>query len=370
MNLKYSREDLLASARQYKTIGEWRRADRRRYGQALRRGLMLEVYKFLVPESGGRATAYTDAELAENAKRFATRAEWDVEGKAEMARGEVSHYHCALGRGPEFFKKYCQRMQQHRRWTDDELIGAASSYKHKGAWKRSNDSEHRVAYQLARRRPEVFTRATAHMTPKTHPYSGSYTVYAYEFTDHWVYVGLTFRPQTRHAQHMVRGRVYNHIKLCSTYAHKTLEQGINDPATAAAREREWIAKYRAEGWQMLNDSPGGGLGTIQVTKWTKEAVVAEARKYTTKQAWIDRSQMSYRIAKREGWFDEASAHMPRRVLGIGAGRKVSAETRQKQREAKLGKAQTAAQRQSRSAAIKNWWSRIQNSPTAFGQTIG
>ena len=83
--------------------------------------------------------------------------------------------------------------------------------------------------------------------------------------------------------------------------------------------------------------------------------MAEALKYQTRQEWIDKSSMSYRIAKREGWFELASAHMPRRVLGIGLGRTVSLETRQKQREAKLGHKQSVAQREARSAALKARW---------------
>ena len=83
--------------------------------------------------------------------------------------------------------------------------------------------------------------------------------------------------------------------------------------------------------------------------------MAEARKYKTRQEWIDNSQMSYRIAKRNGWYDEASAHMPARMLGVGVGIKRSAETREKQRQAKLGKAQSPEHRAARAEAVRKWW---------------
>jgi len=83
--------------------------------------------------------------------------------------------------------------------------------------------------------------------------------------------------------------------------------------------------------------------------------MAEAKNYKTRQEWIDKSQMSYRIAKRNGWFDEASAHMPKRVLGIGAGVAKTPEAREKMRQAKLGKEQSPEAKAAKSAAIRKWW---------------
>jgi hypothetical protein len=249
-------------------------------------------------------------------------------------------------------------------WTDEEIIQVASHYRHKGEWKRSTNRLHSAAYQAALARPEVFTKATAHMTPKAHPYSGSYIIYAYEFIDHHVYIGLTFTPAIRRSMHMQRGRVFEHAKICSGFTYKILEEKIASPQEAMLRERHWIEQYQTD-WTLLNISPGGSLGTIQISKWTKEAVITEARKYSSKQAWIDGSQVSYRLAKREGWFEEASAHMPNRVMGIGKDRIFTAAHRQKLSDAKRGKRQTAAHRAARSKAVKAWWiNRSYHGPTA------
>ena len=82
-----------------------------------------------------------------------------------------------------------------------------------------------------------------------------------------------------------------HIKVCPGYAYKILEQSIGDPGHAAEHERHQLQHYEAEGWTFLNKADGGGLGTIQPVKWTRETVLTEALKYKTKQAWIDGSQM-------------------------------------------------------------------------------
>lgn len=247
-------------------------------------------------------------------------------------------------------------------WTDEEIIQVAAKYEYKGDWKRSSVRIDSAAYQTALTRPEVFARATAHMTPKASPYSGDYVIYAYEFTDRHVYVGLTFLPKSRHATHMCRGPVFEHQKICQTFAYKIIEEGLSDPSSVQAAEKRWIEYYTNSGWTMINSHEAGGLGSVAHNKWTKETVLAKAREFQTRKAWYLGSQFTYGLAKREGWFDEATAHMPRRVLGIGAGRTVSAETREKQRQAKLGVKQSAAHRRNRSAAIKEWWVRQNATP--------
>ena len=43
-------------------------------------------------------------------------------------------------------------------------------------------------------------------------------------------------------------------------------------------------------------------------KWTKEAVLADALKYSSKSEWRKNSR-AYAMATRQGWLDEACAHM-------------------------------------------------------------
>lgn len=192
------------------------------------------------------------------------------------------------------------------------------------------------------------------MTPKVHPYSHAYYIYAFEFSDRHVYVGLSFRSQ-RKTEHAVRGPVFDHKQLCAAYAYKELEVEIATPSQAQVAEAKWLDHYRKEGWTLLNSNRAGGLGTVRAVRWTKDAVLAEARKYSTKQAWIDGAQLSYRIAKREGWFDEASAHMPKRDARHLVGRAVSKATRAKQSAAKVGSTLTTEHREKIAASVKERW---------------
>jgi hypothetical protein len=97
-------------------------------------------------------------------------------------------------------------------------------------------------------------------------------------------------------------------------------------------------------------------------KWTKEAVFAKAKEFQTRKEWYLGSQFTYSLAKREGWFEQASAHMPKRVLGIGAGVPKSEEAKAKMRQAKLGTTQSAEQKAAKSAAITQWWANRRAKP--------
>ena len=361
MNSKYTDDFIVDSARCFTRLSDWRKAEPSIYGQALRRGLLPRIKSFLIVQSTGSIAAYSADELTVIAQRFSSRREWNDYGKKEMAEGKVSSYHCALRLGVSFFKTRAAHLIQHYFWTNEELVEAASHYRHKSDWKRSADLKHSAAYQAALARPDVFKLATAHMTPKASPYSGDYEVYAYEFNDHHAYVGLTFQPHQRHAQHMCRGPVFEHLAICPKVERKILESRIGSPFEVRSSEKSWIERYRADGWTLLNTSVGGGLGTVEC-EWNKELVLATALKYKTRQEWIDGSQYTYKLAKREGWFEEAAAHMPRRVLGVGAGRTVSVETREKQRQAKVGKNLSEAQRAKISKSLRKFW----NPPVTSG----
>jgi len=244
------------------------------------------------------------------------------------------------------------------KYSDEELTASASQFKHRSEWKREANKHYQAAYWRG-----ILDLCCAHMQPMASPYAADYEIYAYEFEDRHAYVGLTFLPVARTFMHKVRGPVAEHAKLCRTYTRRSLETGITREQ-APDSEKRWIERYRSEGWILLNKNSGGTTGTVRGRKWTKELVIADAKRFATKQAWIDGSQGSYRIAKREGWFAEASAHMPKRKLGVGAGRTVSQVTRDKQSAAKSGKTQSADAKQAKSVAITKWWTDRKSSKVA------
>jgi hypothetical protein len=52
---------------------------------------------------------------------------------------------------------------------------------------------------------------------------------------------------------------------------------------------------------------------MALTKWTKERVIASARKFRTSREWAVQEGSAYNAALRDGWIEEASAHFPTRT---------------------------------------------------------
>jgi predicted GIY-YIG superfamily endonuclease len=198
----------------------------------------------------------------------------------------------------------------HNRRPDAELIEIAQRYRTRTEWAKNNIN----SYHCALKRPAVFHAAVAHMRLVPNPYSGDYTVYAYEFVDRYVYVGLTFRLPERCVQHSQKGPVFEHCKACSDMCLVIVKDKLRTPCDAATTEAKSIELYRSSGWRVLNKRRAGGLGSVRWSKWTKEAVLADAKRFKTRTDWRKRGQFTRKIAKRMGWFEEAAAHMPRRNL--------------------------------------------------------
>jgi hypothetical protein len=78
-----------------------------------------------------------------------------------------------------------------------------------------------------------------------------------------------------------------------------------------------MAAARANGWMALATAH---MSSLQKPKgyWTKQRVMQEAEKYSYLTEWINSEQSSYSTAKRNGWLKEACAHMvsPKKAMGF------------------------------------------------------
>lgn len=293
----------------------------------------------------GEERTYTDQELLDHAKQFSSKREWREAGEAEREAGNYSHHGTAKKRGKEFFEACTAHMVDGRgrhkgnqKYTEEDLKASALEFKHRGEWKKAQFNH----YQAARHRG-ILDDCCEHMEAAINPYKDAcYSIYCYEFSDGYCYIGLSCQLEARMKRHCKEGPVFEHIaslirrELPVDNSISVLESGLTG-LQAIEQEKVWQDRYIAKGMKPLWTAKAGSLGSMPLkSKWTKEAVLEEARKFPTKQAWIKGSQGTYRIAKREGWFDEAVAHMPDRDGSAYRGRKTSEATKAKQRARKLG----------------------------------
>jgi len=137
-------------------------------------------------------------------------------------------------------------------------------------------------------------------------------IYAFEFSDNHVYVGLTHNLSKRKSNHLTSesSSVFKHIKKTGLeFTFKTVYERPFPVDVAGEIEKEVIEDYRSKGWSILNIKKPGGLGG-SYNIWTKEKCRIECLKYD-KVSTLRRSvkQHLIYIIKNNGWWDELTSHM-------------------------------------------------------------
>lgn len=136
----------------------------------------------------------------------------------------------------------------------------------------------------------------------------SHCVYAYEFADKAVYVGLTLirRIKDRDFEH-----IFNNDSV-SKYANdnnidipemKIILSGLT-PLEARIKEFEVLTEYVNNGWKAINKAKTGSLGSFMHGYWTKERCIEEGKKYKTIKEYQKGNSSSYYAARVNGWLSE------------------------------------------------------------------
>lgn len=136
----------------------------------------------------------------------------------------------------------------------------------------------------------------------------SHCVYAYEFDDHAVYVGLTMIRR-------IKGRDYEHIFSNDSVSKYALENNVQipemkvilsdlTPLEARNKEGEILEEYVKKGWKALNKTKTGSLGSYMHGYWTKERCMEEGRKYNTINEYQKGNPSSYYAARVNEWLKD------------------------------------------------------------------
>ena len=130
-------------------------------------------------------------------------------------------------------------------------------------------------------------------------------VYAYIFTDKYVYVGLTYNLYKRNSQHLKKhdSKIYKHIQETnSEYELIQLTEYI-DIKECATMENFYINKYRKDGYFLLNSTKGGEVGSY-IKIWTKEKCIDEINKYIIFKEFTKNSPSAYQSCRKNNWLND------------------------------------------------------------------
>lgn len=209
-----------------------------------------------------------------------------------------------------------------QKYSDEEALESASRFSYRKDWR---SSDPRLCKAIFARNKDLYRRCVAHMRPAPNPFAGSYVIYAFEFSDGFAYVGLTYDIERRKKGHQIKGPVFNHIKCTGLDPIlKILQCNIATPVDAKEAEAMWQSRYSAH-WKPLHSASPGALGMGLV--WTPKKLREDALRFNSKTEWARKSQGAYQASKRLAIFSECTAHMPIRKRSIK--RKLTLEHREK-----------------------------------------
>ena len=148
-----------------------------------------------------------------------------------------------------------------------------------------------------------------HMTTNGNKYNRC--VYAIEFSDRSVYIGLSYNSEKRYNQHLdVKNNsivLRHHKKTGLIPTIKRLTEYI-DVEEASKLEKLKLKEYLNDGWLILNIAKCGNVGGKTI-KWTKERCEEESNKYKSRNEFKINSPHAYNAARRNKWIDEICNHM-------------------------------------------------------------
>lgn len=296
---------------------------------------------------------YTAESILADAARFTIKRDWRKQSypfyKAAQKLGAAFYASCQAHMEKRV-KTGTSGMKGKFKYTGAEIEAAAKLYQHRNQWKRG---PHGRLYSAGRNRyganSERWKALTAHMRPPINPFrEACYLVYVCEFEDRHAYVGITCDKDTRWGNHLRRGPVFRHHQRQPgvPYQFREVQTGITREE-AQTREQFWKDTYLDNEWTPLWSvvTPDGSLGSVPSI--TKAQCAACAALCTTRGEFLRRYQSRYKIAKKRGWYEEITSHMPTDLEARqaqarkNAAKPVTEATRARQRASALARAHSA-----------------------------
>ena len=290
--VKWTDEMLDNEARKYSTIKDFRTNSESAYVTASSRGILDRITAHM-----DRPKIWTYQEAEDEAKKYKDFRDFSLNSPAFSVSKRMGW--------TEDFKKFLP--YRIINWTKELASIEASKYQTKSDFKKGSPKAYSAAYNNG-----WLDDITKHMKPLGN--RKNRLVYAYEFPDNHVYVGLTYNKKKREEGHFdldnPRSQIARHIlKTKLTPEYKELSSFMSENE-AANLENCTIENYRSQGWIILNKQKGGNLGGCQRTTWTMEKIRDLAKSYKGRSDFKNHHKNVYQIAQKYGWLDDVFKGVP------------------------------------------------------------
>lgn len=188
-------------------------------------------------------------------------------------------------------------------WNFDNCLHEAKKYKYKSDFYKESNTAYQIAYKN-----NWLDKICNHMIQLGDKYKRC--IYAIEFNDKYVYIGLTYNINKRFKEHLnnKEGSVFKHFK-------KTNENPIIKQITeyievkqAKLEEEKKLEEYKKNGWKILNKAKCGSIGGNKII-WDKETCLKAAQNCKFRSEFQKKYKSAYRNCLKYNWLDEVCSHM-------------------------------------------------------------
>lgn len=189
-------------------------------------------------------------------------------------------------------------------WDEENIQQIARKYASRTAFLKGNAGAYSAAKRLG-----ILEQVCSHMQLQGSKYARG--IYAIEFEDQSVYVGLTYNFDTRLKHHQSKNTYIGKKLKTTTYEFKVVSDYM--PVEKAVEAEEIILQnYAKQGWVILNRNKTGGLGAGQRI-YTEIEVLRLAQSFSDLAEFMKTHPAAYVVAHRNGWDKTAFAHLNRKV---------------------------------------------------------
>ena len=181
------------------------------------------------------------------------------------------------------------RKRKNYYWNLKNIKKEAKKYTTRTQFKKNAYSAYKKAREL-----NILDNICSHMQPQGNKYKRM--LYAFEFPDKSVYVGLTYSYEIRYKQHMNNNKEI--IKKTEQMGHVFIMfNEIFSLEEIGKKENLLINKYKNQGWIILNKIKGGSLGST-TKKWNKNSILKAAQSCQSRKEFEEKYSGAYSAAKK------------------------------------------------------------------------
>lgn len=302
-NFKWSKEAILSDAKKYQTKVEWLRSSKGAYKAASIYGHFDEATSHMLPSK--RISKWSKEAVIQNAQKFVKISDWRKGGNA---------YAVALKNG--WIKEATAHMNNLKRgsWTFYDISEESKKYQTLTEWAKSGKGSYSAASKNG------WLKDLASHMPRAIKPNGYWTkkrviedAKKYKTRTEW-------RKNSSSAATMATRNGWfeaatSHMRLLVDHG-KWTKQAVLKEAKKFKTKSEWgrakNGSYGAalkHGW--VDEASKHMVASDRTRKWTKELIIADAKKYSTRGEWHKAKGSAATVAISKGWHDEATKHMHR-----------------------------------------------------------